>query len=71
MGKAGAITHIRDEAQAAGPECLSPERVCSGNSTQTPLPVKHTNHHATCGTGVTAAEPDFTKCDMFLEQHCY
>lgn len=42
VGKAGAITHIRDEAEAAGRVCLSPERVCPGNSTQTPSPVKHT-----------------------------
>lgn len=54
VGKAGAITHIHDEAEAAGCVCLSPERVCPGNSTQTPSPVKKTHHHATCGTAVTS-----------------
>lgn len=40
VGKAGAITRIRDEGVAAGRVCLSPERACPGNSTQTPSPIK-------------------------------
>lgn len=52
MGKAGAITRTRDEEEAAGHVCLLPERVCPGNSTQTPSPITNTHYHAMCGLQV-------------------